>query len=116
MKELAAAGESKMFYLKPDITVWKTDGNGSDSYVERVVDAKWKRVRPESDDWGIAPSDVYQILAYAIRYECTCVELAYPRPYMLPADACPPIFKIRVPNSPDHGTIEVRVRLVPLMA
>ena len=115
MKALAVAGATQLFFLKPDITVWKTNGNGSDSYVERIVDAKWKRVQPETDDWGIAPSDIYQVLAYAIRYQCRHVELAYPRPNTLAADACAPIFKIEIPGSQGMENVEVHVRLIPLL-
>jgi 5-methylcytosine-specific restriction enzyme subunit McrC len=43
-----------------------------------VVDAKWKRLDPHAADFGVDEADVYQLLAYALRYGCPQLELVYP--------------------------------------
>lgn len=91
---LAARGATEVFLLKPDITVWKVDQNGSASCIDRVVDAKWKRLNPVVPDFGVDEADVYQLLAYAIRYGCSAIELVYPMPDGLVAQLPPPAFKV----------------------
>ncbi|RYH00115.1 MAG: restriction endonuclease [Alphaproteobacteria bacterium] len=75
---LAVRGSTNVFLLKPDITVWRTDQNGANLSIERVVDAKWKVLNPAIPDFGVDEADVYQLLAYATRYGCKFLELAYP--------------------------------------
>lgn len=60
------------FLLKPDITVTGRTG------VEMIVDAKYKE--PFVDSLvKLSQSDVYQMLAYAVRYRCSSVSLIYPK-------------------------------------
>lgn len=111
---LGVRGATDVFLLKPDITVWKVDENGAASGVDRVVDAKWKRLNPAMPDYGVDEADVYQLLAYAIRYGCSALELVYPMPEGLVAHMHPPFF--RIPNSVDgqDKEIGVTVKLIPL--
>ncbi|MYB39425.1 MAG: hypothetical protein F4Y26_18990 [Gammaproteobacteria bacterium] len=62
------------FQTRPDITLAKS------GKVAFVLDAKWKRMEAAQDDvrHGIAQDDVYQMHAYAGRYECRAVALVYP--------------------------------------
>lgn len=60
-----------LFALRPDAVV------EADS--ERVVlDTKWKELKQERDDFGVAPSDIYQMLAYGRAYRAARVILLYP--------------------------------------
>ncbi len=77
---LATHGQTNAFLLKPDITVWHVGKDGSAAGIDRVVDAKWKRLDPHAPDFGVDEADVYQLLAYALRYGCTALELAFPMP------------------------------------
>lgn len=60
------------FLLKPDILVQR----GRSPVV--VADTKWKRLDPTIKDLGVSEADVYQLLAYAHRYEVDRVFLLYP--------------------------------------
>lgn len=75
---LATHGETEAFYLKPDITLWHASTKGSASVIACVIDAKWKRLNPRAANWGVDQSDVYQLLAYGLRYGCKRLELVYP--------------------------------------
>ena len=50
---LAMRGGDGVFLLKPDITVWQLDQQGTGSKIERVVDAKWKRLDPRAADLAL---------------------------------------------------------------
>ena len=108
---LAKRVAENVFLLKPDITVWHIGTDGNASTIDRVVDAKWKRLDLEKTDFGIAGADIYQLLAYALRYDCTTLELAYPLPYGMAANHAAPAFQIQASS---EKTITVKVKLVPL--
>jgi 5-methylcytosine-specific restriction enzyme subunit McrC len=57
-------------------------------------------------------ADVYQLLAYALRYGCTSLELAYPQPSGTENSVRPPVFKLQVAGL--VGSITIKVKLVPL--
>jgi 5-methylcytosine-specific restriction enzyme subunit McrC len=78
---LAKQALAECFTLKPDITVWQ---GGT---LRRIVDAKWKTLDLASPEWGVDQADVYQMLAYAVRYRCPRVELVYPLPANINAGA-----------------------------
>jgi 5-methylcytosine-specific restriction enzyme subunit McrC len=111
---LAVRGEKNVFMLKPDITVWKVDQNGATSDIDRVVDAKWKRLNPAVPDYGVDEADVYQLLAYAIRYRCTTLELVYPMPSSMDAQLPLPSFKILNAVDGHNNEIVVTVKLISL--
>ena len=63
----------KKFQLKPDFVFLLGD--------ERIVaDAKWKRIHPDAGDGkrGVSQGDLYQLYAYAKKYQAACVMLFYP--------------------------------------
>ena len=109
---LATHGQVEAFMLKPDITVWRVGHDGAAANIDRVVDAKWKRLDPQAADFGVAEADVYQLLAYALRYGCTSLELAYPRPSGNENFVHLPVFKIQAEGL--VGSITIKVKLVPL--
>lgn len=63
--------QDNVFLLKPDITIQ------SGTNIQIIVDAKYKN--PVSDSKvDLSESDVYQMLAYAVRYQCNRLYLVYP--------------------------------------
>jgi len=60
------------FLLKPDILIQ------SGHTPLAVADTKWKRLDAKAPDLGVLESDVYQLLAYAHRYEVNRAFLLYP--------------------------------------
>jgi 5-methylcytosine-specific restriction enzyme subunit McrC len=94
VRHLARAATAGVFSLKPDVTVWARSRTSAEAGVVRIVDAKWKRVRPDDKHWGVSPADIYQLLAYSVRYGCTELELVYPAPQGWTDEASPPSFVI----------------------
>ena len=72
---LTGADGYPLFRLRPDAVVKAPDG-------PIIVDTKWKRLTPRKpgceQTLGIAPSDIYQMLAYAQAYDATRLILLYP--------------------------------------
>ena len=62
--------------------------------LDRIIDAKWKQLNPDLNDWGVDEADIYQMLAYSKRYRCGRLELVYPRPVDMTDDCVPPVFHI----------------------
>jgi 5-methylcytosine-specific restriction enzyme subunit McrC len=67
-----ATTKQKAFLLKPDILV------RLDRRTLVVADTKWKRLDPHQANLGVSEADVYQVLAYAHRYETDRAVLVYP--------------------------------------
>lgn len=109
---LATHGQVDAFLLKPDITVWHVGHDGAAAGIDRVVDAKWKRLDPHAADFGVDEADVYQLLAYALRYGCTSLELAYPQQVGTENSLRPPVFKLQAAGM--VGSVTIKVKLVPL--
>jgi len=110
---LAVRGFTNVFLLKPDITVWRSNQNGANLSIERVVDAKWKLLNPAIPDFGVNEADVYQLLAYVTRYGCKTLELAYP---MLDGivEKNLPTFELLTEGQPTNEKTVVTVKLIPL--
>ena len=109
---LAVHGTSDAFMLRPDITVWETDSDGGAGEINRVLDAKWKRLDPQEAQWGVDQADIYQLLAYAVRYRCTELALVYPQPSTEPGVSDDlPLFEIA---DGGLGSINIQVTTVPL--
>lgn len=109
---LAIRGQVDAFVLKPDITVWHVGPDGAAAAIDRVVDAKWKRLTPRAADYGVDEADVYQLLSYALRYGCTSLELAYPRQSATESYPAPPVFKLQAAGQ--ASDITIKLKLVPL--
>lgn len=77
-------GEQPVFPLYPDLAF--CSGRG----IELLLDAKYKRLEPESRRLGVSPDDFYQMFAYAHRYDCRRVLLLYPQTAEMsgPTEAC----------------------------
>lgn len=59
--------------LRPDIVISR---NGN---IECIMDAKFKEIIAINESINIATSDLYQMLAYGIRYNCNNIALLYPK-------------------------------------
>lgn len=111
-RHLATNGQADAFLLKPDITVWRVGHDGAAAGIDRVIDAKWKRLKPQASDFGVDGGDVYQLLAYAMRYGCSSLELAYPQPVDTENLMRLPVFKLQAAGL--VGSVTIKVKLVPL--
>ncbi len=67
-----ATTKRKAFLLKPDILV------RLNRKAVIVADTKWKRLDPLPSNLGVSEADIYQVLAYAHRYETDRAVLVYP--------------------------------------
>ncbi len=69
------SGNVRVFRLKPDLLI------RFEKAVRLIVDTKWKHLKTDEEDRknGIQQSDLYQMYAYAKRFECPDVVLLYPR-------------------------------------
>jgi 5-methylcytosine-specific restriction enzyme subunit McrC len=92
-----------VFLLRPDILV------RADRKILVVADTKWKRLDPNQGNLGVSESDVYQVLAYAHRYETDRAVLVYPHHSALRMPGLQREFLIR--GASPH---EVRVRIATL--
>ena len=62
-----------IFALRPDIVVTRPDGH------KIVLDTKWKRLNNNRDaNYGISQADMYQMFAYAKKYNTSDIWLLYP--------------------------------------
>lgn len=64
------------FRLKPDVLI-----DGEHGSPRLIIDTKWKRLAIDLEDSknGVSQADLYQMFAYAHRFECSHCVLAYPR-------------------------------------
>ena len=86
---LTGANGRPLFTLRPDATIEAPEG-------PIVLDTKWKRLAPREETrgvetlsvetLGVAPSDVYQMLAYARACGAARLILLYPRTRGLPPE------------------------------
>lgn len=70
---LAMQNDAKIMQLKPDITILDNDK------VKYIIDAKYKEVDILDGKPKVLQSDIYQMIAYSIRYECNNIALVYPK-------------------------------------
>lgn len=72
-KHLALHKGTRHFPLKPDITIFH------DNEILYVIDAKFKNPFNSSEKIDLTSTDIYQIVTYAVCYQCENVFLLYPR-------------------------------------
>ena len=70
-KYLAQSNGKKVFQIEPDITLTQ------DKNIKAILDVKYKNPIKNSDV-SVLQSDVYQVLAYAIAFNCYSIYLIYP--------------------------------------
>ena len=82
--------EPRKFRLKPDVYI----SMNSNPY--KVLDIKWKRLNTDfKNNYGITQSDMYQMYAYAYKYNVEDIVLIYPKQKDLNSKSFLFIFKIR---------------------
>lgn len=73
VKYLAKSENKNFLMLKPDITITKS------GQIKYILDAKYKQIFNDSKELSLSQSDIYQMIAYSIRYECDSIALIYPK-------------------------------------
>lgn len=88
------------FQLRPDISIMKND------LVFMIFDAKYKEIIDPAGDNLVSQSDIYQMLAYSVRYNCNHIVLAYPK--MMGCDQNSlELFKIEIPK--ENGILVIKI-------
>ena len=100
--------EPRRFRLKPDIYI----SMNSNPY--KVLDIKWKRLNTDfKNNYGISQSDMYQMYAYAYKYNVEDIVLIYPKQKGLEFEKLP--FYIQNSEKNNHlKRFEVQVFLYDL--
>lgn len=70
---LAKIENKNYLQLRPDITLSNENG------MKCILDAKYKEIIYEGNNLRLAQSDIYQMLAYGVRYRCNNIALIYPK-------------------------------------
>lgn len=89
------------FMLIPDILV---SCNGQ----KLIIDTKYKILDPKDRKLGVSQSDLYQVIAYALKHECPNVVLLYPAHLLKEVNAEPYIVHY------DGNEIRVFIRIIDL--
>jgi 5-methylcytosine-specific restriction enzyme subunit McrC len=93
---------NRKFKLKPDLLVVK-----GTTAPQLILDTKWKCLKSDNEDRknGVPQSDMYQMYAYATRYNCTDNVLLYPdvtgitpKTYLLEDELAPKRIRVAVIN------------------
>lgn len=99
--------ELDAFLLKPDIV-----GRVGEKLVW-IIDTKWKELSQQEAKEGVAQADMYQMYAYAQRYECPDVVLMYPHNAGLgPEHGIRRTYSVR--RDDDSGMGRVRIATIDL--
>lgn len=73
LASLAGSQSHRAFALRPDLVMWHG------SQVAAIGDTKWKRVEVSQSGYlKPTPADIYQMHAYATKYQCERLALIYP--------------------------------------
>lgn len=98
--------ESKSFQLRPDLIV---ESGGK----HLVIDTKYKLIYNDASDAGISQVDIYQILAYAVRFNIDRGILLYPGTVRTTELACTPMTIID--NLANGRPVHIQARQVPII-
>lgn len=72
VRYLAKQDGNNKLQLIPDITITENED------IKYIIDAKYKEV-DINNNINVSQADIYQMLAYSIRYECNDIALIYPK-------------------------------------
>lgn len=97
---LGYSNGKKDFQLKPDISIIKNE------HVFMILDAKYKEVLDAEGNDHISQSDVYQMLAYSVKYQCERIVLVYPGMMGCSMDKYE-LFKIKIPK--ENGVLNIGI-------
>jgi 5-methylcytosine-specific restriction enzyme subunit McrC len=101
--------ESQSFALRPDLVI-RSGGHTC------IADTKYKMVSAESGSASakVSQADLYQVLAYAVRYGVDDVALVYPNSVMFPATECSHM--VIVDALAGNRPVNVRLLQVPVVS
>ena len=99
---LVKESDTPRFWMKPDITF------NAGSRVLAILDTKWKILSEQKDKYGIAQGDLYQMIAYGMRYQCPNLTLIYPKQDKIQREK----IELRVPDT--DPAMRIMVRFVDL--
>lgn len=91
--------EKDVYQMRPDISLLDEDGS-----VAMIGDAKWKLLNQEEAKMGVSQADLYQMQAYANRYNTRSLKLYYPKQEGLTRSRMLQIL----------GTHQTRLEIVPI--
>ncbi len=100
-----AMSKRSAFLLKPDILI-RTGRKAS-----VVADTKWKRLDRRKANLGVPETDVYQVLAYAHRYDTDSAVLIYPHDWAL---GVPGLLSRYLIHGPSSRQVQLAVTTVDL--
>jgi 5-methylcytosine-specific restriction endonuclease McrBC regulatory subunit McrC len=60
-----------LFLLKPDLILFSKDR-------KLIIDTKYKILDPDDERLSVSQSDLYQMLAYSLKHNCSNIVLLYP--------------------------------------
>ena len=101
-KFLAKHGVASQFLLAPDITIFRREAILPDY----VIDAKFKNPFDGAEQPKLTPTDIYQIVTYAVCYQCKNVFLLYPR-FKGQPERDVVIAKYKIPTETGHINLKV---------
>ncbi len=96
---LAVLNDRSYLQMKPDITLLK------DGKVDKIIDAKYKIIMDENENLLTSQGDVYQMLAYSVRYQCDDIYLIYPKGVVYGSEGVAATFTIE--NYDHHITVHI---------
>ena len=102
-KRLATESESDRikFLLKPDMVLLDSQDRAIG-----ILDTKWKVLRGSEKNYGIKSEDLYQMVVYGTRYQCSRLMLLYPKQNEMPQD--------RIELKIEESNLKITVLLVDL--
>ncbi len=103
---LGIVNGKKNYHLRPDISVIKDDR------VVMILDAKYKEAIDVVGNYLVSQSDIYQMLAYSVRYKCNNIVLVYPKMMGNKCDNME-IFRVEIPKD-DNQVLDIRIVQVDL--
>lgn len=65
--------DKSVFMMKPDLTLLDSEGD-----IKAILDTKWKLLDDTDKKKNISQADLYQMISYGVRYECSELHLLYP--------------------------------------
>jgi 5-methylcytosine-specific restriction enzyme subunit McrC len=90
--------------LRPDISVMDRDGR-----LTLIIDAKWKELGEQQERAPQpSPADIYQMSAYATRYQCPRLMLVYPGDSMRPSGRIKRFTLMNIPSDIDIALLDIQ--------
>ena len=114
LTQLFVNGEHQREVFRLELDILLVDRNNH----TKIIDTKYKLIHtafenPDDFKYGVAQSDLYQMLAYGVRKGCSDIVLLYPLPYQDKGQAKEVIFEMN--SLQQNSPIKVRVFQMPVV-